>query len=301
MLRERKCWIVAGHPGRDSAGKRDVSSRTPDDGKGESGSARAGKDDGGGDDDEETHPSHPFHGGFRPRAHDEAVWAEEGYLPPFAGLVSTIPPPSRSGPGEAPLLSWVYVDRETHEVRCGTRTESEGENHYMGPWGVDASPEDEMGGKKHSREGYLTFQNWEGFVVVEERVPATGEWGWGLYFDVDDDGLTSAGRAGSTVGGDKTPRMLEVVLSRRDVRDTSTEVVNEEALWGLKKDGWGIRERVGKKGTETSSQNGGVEVVKERKKKGEEGWIREEGETLSGEKDGQFEWSHLEHREEVED
>jgi hypothetical protein len=51
----------------------------------------------------------------------------------------------------------------------------------------------------------LTFDGWEGFIVVEET-----EGVWALYFDVDDDGLETK------VGLDK--RIMEIELTRRELR-----------------------------------------------------------------------------------
>lgn len=50
--------------------------------------------------------------------------SEEGHL----GLVSTVS-------SETPMLNWIYVDRDTHAVRYGTRKETVG--HIIGPWGFN--------------------------------------------------------------------------------------------------------------------------------------------------------------------
>ncbi|TDZ24066.1 hypothetical protein Cob_v003316 [Colletotrichum orbiculare MAFF 240422] len=71
-----------------------------------------------------------------------------GYFLPYPeaqheGLVSMICE-------EPPIMNWIYVDRDTHEVKQDKR---------------------------------LTFAGWEGFYVVK-----TGDF-WALYFDVEQDGL----------------------------------------------------------------------------------------------------------------
>lgn len=49
------------------------------------------------------------------------------------GLVSTISK-------EPPTLNWIYVDKETRELKYGNRTESK--DHIVGPWNLVASDED---------------------------------------------------------------------------------------------------------------------------------------------------------------
>ncbi|MCJ1276359.1 hypothetical protein MMC21_004164 [Puttea exsequens] len=105
----------------------------------------------------EAPPGHSFAGYFlpNPRA-DWPKWQGEG-------LVSTIG-------DNPPQLNWIYVDKDTNEVKYGDKEESAG--HLMGPWNCT----------KIDRR--MTFQGWEGFIAVKE---GTGV--WALYFDVDDDGL----------------------------------------------------------------------------------------------------------------
>jgi hypothetical protein len=90
-----------------------------------------------------------------------------------------------------PILNWIYVDKDTHEVKYGTKSESDG--HKLGPW--SCTPVDHR----------VTFDEWEGFCAVEE---SPGQ--WALYFDVDDDGLD--GRVSLTKD------VLEVELVRREMR-----------------------------------------------------------------------------------
>ncbi|TEA19003.1 hypothetical protein C8034_v009441 [Colletotrichum sidae] len=90
-----------------------------------------------------------------------------GYFLPYpesqyAGLVSMICE-------EPPIMNWIYVDRDTHEVKFGTRPYAQ--PNLTGPF--DCTRQDKR----------LTFAGWEGFYVVK-----TGDF-WALYFDVEQDGL----------------------------------------------------------------------------------------------------------------
>ncbi len=108
-----------------------------------------------------------------------STWGKRG-----EGYVSTIS-------DDPPQLNWIYVDKETYEVKYGLKVDAEG--NHVGPWNV--SPHDRR----------LTFDGWEGFTVVEES-----EGVWALYFDVDDDGLAN-----------KVPvskRIMEVELTRKELR-----------------------------------------------------------------------------------
>jgi hypothetical protein len=71
---------------------------------------------------------------------------------------------------DPPTLNWIFVDRNTHEVKYGSRADANG--HLLGPWDWT---EDEVG---------LTMEGWEGFVAVEEEQDF-----WAVYYDRDDSGL----------------------------------------------------------------------------------------------------------------
>ncbi|KAF4548461.1 Hypothetical protein D9617_28g065670 [Elsinoe fawcettii] len=130
---------------------------------------------------------HPFTGFYIPYPDEERMGVR--------GMVSTI---SR----DPPMLNWIYIDRETHEVKYSNRTGSI--KHHVGPWDWT---------EETGPDSCLTYEDWEGFVAVEE-----GEGKWGLYFDVDDDGLA---------GKKKGKRTVEVSLYRRVI---SEQEVNK---WGL--------------------------------------------------------------------
>ncbi|KAF1982707.1 hypothetical protein K402DRAFT_466501 [Aulographum hederae CBS 113979] len=125
---------------------------------------------------------HPFAGYFLP--FPDQPWGRAG-----EGLVSTIS-------NSPPLLNWIYVDRQTHEVKYGLRGVAD--PHVVGPWDCTKV------------EKRLTLEGWEGFVAVRY---APGE--WALYFDRDDDGL----------GGILEPKVkrLEVELVRREMRTPRVE------------------------------------------------------------------------------
>lgn len=89
---------------------------------------------------------------------------------------------------DPPMLNWIYVDRNTLELRYGNRTQSI--EHIVGPWDWT---EDEVG---------VMLECWEGFVAVEEKD------GWAVYYDINDDRLDN----GKKVGG---KRVLQCSLERR--------------------------------------------------------------------------------------
>jgi hypothetical protein len=108
------------------------------------------------------------------------------YLPypdtKYEGLVTTIT-------DAAPIMNWVYVDSNSHEVRYGVRADAQ--PNRTGPF--DCTRQDRR----------LTFEGWEGWCAVEELSGI-----WALYFDVDDDGLKSKVAPGT--------RVLELELSRKE-------------------------------------------------------------------------------------
>lgn len=110
------------------------------------------------------------------------------YLPypdvKYEGLVSTIS-------DETMALNWIYVDKETYEVKYGLRVDAQ--PNITGPF--DCTRQDRR----------MTLEGWEGFVAVEEE-PGL----WALYFDRDDDGLQTRVPEGT--------RVLEVDLWRKEKR-----------------------------------------------------------------------------------
>lgn len=130
----------------------------------------------------------------------QPVWRERGFRK-AEGMVTTIS-------DDPPFLNWVYVDKETHEVKYGVRDDTR--EHLCGPF--DATKMDRR----------LTFEGWEGFVAVEEEEDSGL---WAVYFDVDDDGLRGDGRIGSKGG----TRMLALEVWRREMRVDREDAVEERA------------------------------------------------------------------------
>ncbi|KAI1154278.1 hypothetical protein F4825DRAFT_460485 [Nemania diffusa] len=117
-----------------------------------------------------------------------------GYFLPYPGtqyegLVSTIS-------DDPPMLNWIYVDKNTYEVKYGLRTDAQ--EHLTGPF--DCTRQDRR----------MTLESWEGFVAVEDY-PGV----WALYFDRDDDGLATKVPMGT--------RVLEVELTRREKKERKPE------------------------------------------------------------------------------
>ncbi|KAI1481039.1 hypothetical protein F4774DRAFT_408477 [Daldinia eschscholtzii] len=121
---------------------------------------------------------HPFAGYYLP-------YPDKSY----EGLVSTIS-------DDPPMLNWIYVDKDTYEVKYGVRADAQ--DHITGPF--DCTRQDRR----------MTLEGWEGFVAVEEY-PGI----WALYFDRDDDGLTTKIPMGT--------RVLEVELTRREKKERKPE------------------------------------------------------------------------------
>lgn len=83
--------------------------------------------------------------------------SEEQHL----GLVSTIA-------DDPPMLNWIFVDKDSHLVRHGSRQDTLG-GHTVGPWGWS---EDEQ---------WLTLEGDDGsFVALEQENER-----WALYYDGD--------------------------------------------------------------------------------------------------------------------
>ncbi|KAI0439357.1 hypothetical protein F4803DRAFT_47616 [Xylaria telfairii] len=137
--------------------------------------------------DDEPEPAdnpHPFSGYFLP-------YPDTSY----EGLVSTLS-------DNPPVLNWIYVDKNTYEVKYGFRTDAQ--EHVTGPF--DCTRQDRR----------MTLEGWEGFVAVESY-PGV----WALYFDRDDDGLVTKVPMGT--------RVLEVELTRREKKERKPEPTPNKA------------------------------------------------------------------------
>jgi hypothetical protein len=112
-----------------------------------------------------------------------------GYYLPYPdseheGLVTTIT-------DVAPIMNWVYIDKDTHEAKYGVRVDAQ--PNLTGPFSCTR------------QDRRLTYAGWEGWCAVEE---APGL--WAVYFDVSDDGLRAKVAPGT--------RVLEIELCRKEKR-----------------------------------------------------------------------------------
>ena len=147
--------------------------------------------------DVETDTGHPFEGFYieypdpdRPRP-----------LP--LGLVSTISK-------EPPMLNWIYVDRDTREVKYGNRTQSRA--HIVGSWGWDAGEEGGAGG--------LTLEGAEGAVAVE------ADDGWEIRWEDEDGNIGVKGSLKLTVSLER--KMLEPKEDDKPVDARTTTVEDDK-------------------------------------------------------------------------
>ncbi|KAI1311518.1 hypothetical protein F5Y03DRAFT_410620 [Xylaria venustula] len=133
-------------------------------------------------------------------SHDEGPETfEDGY--PFSGYFLPYPDTKYEGivstiSDDPPMLNWIYVDKDTYEVKYGLRVDAQ--PHLTGPF--DCTRQDRR----------MTLEGWEGFVAVEEY-PGV----WALYFDRDDDGLITKVPMGT--------RVLDVELIRREKKERKPE------------------------------------------------------------------------------
>ena len=120
---------------------------------------------------------------------------------PFGGFYIEYPDPERPRPlplgmvstisKDPPLLNWIYVDKDTREVKYGNRTQSRA--HVVGSWGWDAGEEGGAGG--------LTLEGKEGAVAVEAND------GWELRWEDSDGHINVEGSPKLTVSLER--KMLE--------------------------------------------------------------------------------------------
>ncbi len=134
---------------------------------------------------------HPFTGFYLAYPDDNRSYTR--------GLVSTISV-------DPPMLNWIYVDKDTQEVKYAARSGSI--EHHVGSfdWTSEEGP-----------DSCITLDDWEGFMAVQE---ADGQ--WALYFDTNDDGLKKVKKGRKTV---------EVSLMRRVISEQETN------KWGLAGEG----------------------------------------------------------------
>lgn len=101
-------------------------------------------------------------------------------------------------------MNWIYVDRDTYEIKFGTRPYAQ--PNLTGPF--DCTRQDKR----------LTFAGWEGFFAVK-----AGEF-WALYFDVEQDGLKSKlGEGVAALGVD----LLRVEMPVKPVKEEDKDQQHE--------------------------------------------------------------------------
>ena len=136
---------------------------------------------------------------------------------PFEGFYIEYPDPERPRPlplglvstisKDPPMLNWIYVDKDTREVKYGNRTQSRA--HIVGSWGWDAGEEGGAGG--------LTLEGKEGAVAVE------GTDGWEIRWEDEDRNIGVKGSLKLTVSLER--KMLEPKEEDKpvDARTTTAE------------------------------------------------------------------------------
>ncbi|KAH9999709.1 hypothetical protein F4779DRAFT_605251 [Xylariaceae sp. FL0662B] len=132
---------------------------------------------------------------------DNAQSTRENNPYPFSGYFLPYPDSSYEGvvttiSDDPPMLNWIYVDKNTYEVKYGVRAYAQ--DNITGPF--DCTRQDRR----------MTLEGWEGFCAVEEY-PGI----WALYFDRDDDGLVTKVPMGT--------RVLDVELTRREKKERKPE------------------------------------------------------------------------------
>ena len=140
---------------------------------------------------------------------------------PFEGFYIEYPDPERPRPlplglvstisRDPPMLNWIYVDKNTREVKYGNRTQSRA--HIVGSWGWDAGEEGGAGG--------LTLEGDEGAVAVE------ADDGWEIRWEDEDRNIGVKGSSKLTVSLER--KMLEPREEDKpvDARTTTAEDDNQ--------------------------------------------------------------------------
>jgi hypothetical protein len=105
-------------------------------------------------------------------------------------------------------MNWIYVDRDTYEVKFGTRGYAEA--NYTGPF--DCTRQDRR----------LTFGGWEGFLAVREGIF------WALYFDVEQNKLKSKKIPEGTPILEIQLRRIEMLVPPAQEEQASQEGPNKE-------------------------------------------------------------------------
>ena len=126
--------------------------------------------------------------------------------PPPLGLVSSIA-------SDPPTLNWIYVDKNTREVKYGNRTQSRA--HIVGSWGWDAGEEGGPGG--------LTLEGEEGAVAVET------EDGWEVRWEDENGEVGVKGKKKLTMSLER--KMLD--LAEEDKEGVEAKAVRTDSKFTL--------------------------------------------------------------------
>ena len=122
--------------------------------------------------------------------------------PPPLGLVSSIP-------SDPPTLNWIYVDKNTREVRYGNRTQSRA--HIVGSWGWDTGEEGGPGG--------LTLEGEERAVAVETQA------GWEVRWEDENGEIGVKGKKKLTVSLER--KMLDSTAEEKEKKEGANEIRTE--------------------------------------------------------------------------
>ena len=119
------------------------------------------------------------------------------------GLVTTIS-------DEPPMLNWIYVDKNTLELKHGNRTQSR--EHWVGSWKWTNGEDEDDSTDPDMDPGGLTLGGEEKFVVVEPVQSEAKHGRWEVRWDKNDNGLKS-------IEGITGRKVLKVSLERTFVRE----------------------------------------------------------------------------------
>ena len=128
---------------------------------------------------------------------------DERPKPAPVGLVTTIS-------NDPPMLNWIYVDKNTLELKHGNRTQSR--EHWVGSWKWTTSEDKEDHPDLDEEPGGLTLDGEEKFVVVEPVQSEDEDGRWEVRWDKDDNGLKS-------IEGINGRKVLKVSLERTFVEE----------------------------------------------------------------------------------
>ena len=113
---------------------------------------------------------------------------------PFEGFYVEYPDDQRPMPAplgmvtkiadDPPMMNWIYLDRQTCEVKHGNRTDSR--PHRVGDWGF--TNDDEPENNDDEEPGGIEFNGEEKFVAVEPP-PGDPEGRWAVWWDQYDNHL----------------------------------------------------------------------------------------------------------------